>query len=279
MPKIILLGDVHGKWEVANKFINYAIQEFDVAFAIQLGDFGFYKEICAIYKSFRFPIPLYVIDGNHEDHSLITDENINYWAKNNNIHFIKRGTVWNLFGCKMGFVGGALNVDRRQYGTPGTSTCNYVTLEEAKEYANVFNAFGKLDFIFAHTCPHSIGVKMVGDSSFTRSIYWNIKQPLGLDTGELTDCGEPALTELWKNLTEKPSHFVFGHFHNYHEKQVRETRFNCIGTVDYTSGLPVIPFIIDTKTKTLEAFPEKQINQQELITFKRKKKKKNDRPN
>lgn len=246
--KILLVGDVHGNFVKLWRYLTFAKKEFGVTKAIQLGDFGFFGDIPV-----KMPIPVFVLDGNHENHSLITKQNIFKWSENN-IHFVKRGTISKKFGFPCGFIGGALNVDRSQYGTPGESNCNFVTEKQAKKYAEDFNEFGKLKFIFAHSCPHSIGVGMVGDSTFTRSIHWNITVPFGLYTGDLRDCGEPALTEFWNNLEEKPEFFVFGHFHQYKDKMVGDTRFICLDRID--GKTEVVPHIIENGE--VKIYPEKR---------------------
>ena len=64
----------------------------------------------------------------------------------------------------------------------------------------------------------------------------------------------------WKTtrqIEHKPKEWIFGHFHSYHQKQVGDTNFTCIGCVDSMGGHEfTIPFIIDTEKKTFEAFPK-----------------------
>jgi DNA repair exonuclease SbcCD nuclease subunit len=223
--------------------LTFAKQEFGVTKAIQLGDFGLFGEI-----PIKMPIPVFVLDGNHENHSLITKKNIFKWSEKN-VHFVKRGKI----SENCGFIGGALNVDRRQYGTPGKSDCNFVTTKQAKKYAEDFNKFGKLKFIFSHSCPHSIGVGMVGDIRYSKSIFYHITVPFGLYTGDLNDCGEPALTEFWNNLKEKPDYFIFGHFHQYKDKMVGDTRFICLDRID--GKTEVVPHIIEDGE--VKSYPDK----------------------
>lgn len=245
--KILLVGDVHGNFVKLHRYLTFSKKEFGITKAIQLGDFGLFGEI-----QIKMPVPVFVLDGNHENHKLITKNNIYKWAEMN-VHFIKRGLIHSNFGFPCGFLGGALNVDRRQYGTPGKSDCNFVTIEQAKKHATAFNKSGKMKFIFAHSCPHSIGVGMVGDSRYARSIHWNITVPFGLSTGDLRDCGEPALTEFWNNLEEKPENFVFGHFHQYKDKMVGDTRFVCLDRID--DKKEIVPYVIEDGE--LKAYPEK----------------------
>lgn len=263
MSKILLAGDCHGNFYDLEVVINQAIKKYNIDSCIQVGDFGFYVLCFDNFNSRRgkFNIPVYAIDGNHEQHWWIKDQLAKgvapSWKEKHNIEYIPRGTVWEKDGCKFGFLGGSMNVDRSQEGSSKKRTTNYILNVEIREAIKTFNDFGKLDFLITHSCPHSIGVGMQGKAFFTPLIERYIETPYGISTGSINDCGEQALTNLWHGLEHKPKEWIFGHFHSYHQKQVGDTNFTCIGCVDSMGGHEfTIPFIIDTEKKTFEAFPK-----------------------
>lgn len=131
--KILFLGDTHGNtaW-VKRVFEHYADQNIDRI--VQLGDFGIwpgaagvkFREKVSKYAE-KYGIPVYFIDGNHEDFDKL-------WGKltqNSTLHngddilnsagfleilpglfYIPRGTVWEWDGIRFAGVGGAVSIDR-----------------------------------------------------------------------------------------------------------------------------------------------------------------------
>lgn len=261
--RIGVFGDCHGRWDDLNCVINGAIKNFNIDTAIQVGDFGFYPLVFDTYEkmNLKFKIPVYVIDGNHEDHIFIKKEydtpgKMDIWKKQFNIHYMTRGSTLVIDTCKMGFFGGALNVDTSQKGSTKKRTTNYPLNVEVEEASETFNKMGKLDFLFTHSCPHSIGVGMRACPMFFETIEKYITRPLKISTGPIDDCGEQALTNLWHRLNDKPSHVCYGHFHSFRESKIGTTTFTCVGCVDSLGGHGhTLPFIVDTKAKTLECFP------------------------
>jgi predicted phosphodiesterase len=258
--KYLVAGDVHGCFYDLECVINQAIKKYKIDACIQVGDFGFYPVCLDRFIGKRFNVPVYAIDGNHENHDWLKvslEKGAGpIWKEQHNLEFIPRGTTWEIDGCKFGFLGGAMNVDRKQAGSSKKRTTNYLLNVEIKEAVRKFNDFGQLDFLITHSCPHSIGVGMEGNACFFESIDKYITTPFGVSTGTLNDCGEQALSNLWYGLTHKPKEWIYGHFHQLTQKQVQDTIFTCIGCVDSMGGHEFArPFIIDTQKKTFEAFP------------------------
>jgi predicted phosphodiesterase len=262
--KYLIAGDTHGCFYDLECVVNQAIKKYNIDACIQVGDFGFYP-ICfdnlkTKWRMQKFAVPVYAIDGNHENHEWLKDslaEGVGaVWKADHNIEFIPRGTTWEIDGCKFGFLGGAMNVDRKQQGSSKKRTTNYPLNVEIREATKKFNDFGQLDFLITHSCPHSVGVGQVGNHSFTGLIEQYIETPLGVSTGNIMDCGEQSLNNLWHGLTLKPKEWIYGHFHCLHQKQVQDTVFTCVGCIDSAGGHDFArPFIIDTQKKTFEAFP------------------------
>jgi len=258
--KILVLGDVHGNFYDVEFILAQAVSKFGIDMCIQVGDFGFYPRTFASYSK-KFQVPLFAIDGNHEDHDwLKKNVQINDWKETRNLTYIPRGTTWELDDLKIGFLGGACNVDRAQEGSTKRKTTNYPLNSEILDAIKKFNDLGQLDILITHSCPHSIGVGMHGHPVFLESVEKYITRPLGVSTGPLHDCGEETLRVLWNGLKIKPKQWIFGHFHCYHQKQVQNTMFTCVGAGDSAGGHDfTIPFILDTKAGTFEAFPKDKL--------------------
>ena len=258
--KYLVVGDIHGSFYDLEVIITQAIKKYNIDACIQVGDFGFYVLCLDRFKDKKFNVPVYAIDGNHEQHWWLKEQMTNgvaaSWKEKHNLEYVPRGTVWEVDGCKFGFLGGAMNVDRKQEGSSKKRTTNYILNVEVREALKTFNDFGQLDFLITHSCPHSIGVGMEGNASFIPLIERYIETPLGISTGPIGDCGEQTLTDLWYGLKAKPKNWIYGHFHAYHCKQIGETWFSCIGCGDSMGGHEfTLPFVIDTQKKTFEAFP------------------------
>src|SRR5258708_4285235 len=118
--KILILGDSHGRLDLIHSACLEAIDIYGIETAIQVGDFGFFPKVMNTFLHEgpgRFSVPVHVIDGNHEDHGWLlkarTAGEVAAWSAAN-LHVHGRGTVAEIGGAAVGFVGGALHADRRQ---------------------------------------------------------------------------------------------------------------------------------------------------------------------
>lgn len=243
--KIIFVGDCHGNFThmLCNLIrLTEAKVEFDTI--IQVGDFGFYPGIKIGFpkRSFSLLPPLYFIDGNHEDH-----EFLNHAVKLRKTFggfYIPRGEVWVKDGIKIGFMGGAFNVDRRQE----VGGINFPSREEISNFSKKINDMGGVDIMVTHSCPGGIGVGVVGHPVFQDSAKRFI-EPFGYKVYNIVDIGDEPLTNLYNNLIIKPQNWIFGHFHIAQKSKVGITTFHCIGSCD-DSG-PFSPLMLDTVTKEI----------------------------
>lgn len=247
--KILLLGDVHGKFHLLPDILRNA-EKLGVEAVIQVGDFAFFLSMMINLKPFA--IPFYVIDGNHENHEWLHKQDHNSWARDLNLHYMSRGSIKQFGSSTVGFVGGAMHADRKQEGNTSKRTTNYILDVEVREAAQTFNEVGKLDLMVTHSCPHSIGVGIVGSPFYEPTIQKFVREALGVSTGPTKDCGEEALRNLYVKLRDKPSNWIFGHFHTVVERKVGCTNFYCIGCTDGSDGQQFIkPYIFDTETKAV----------------------------
>jgi predicted phosphodiesterase len=267
---ILLLGDCHGRLDLVHQACLAANAEYGVEAAIQVGDFGFFPKILNKYLHEgprRFPVPLYVIDGNHEDHGWLltsrTDGTLAAWASAN-LYVQGRGSVAEIGGMQMGFLGGALHADRRQEwsgqwkptptdGVPlnrrrtprDPAWANWVTEGDVERAITAFTATPP-DLLITHSCPAGIGVGMVGALPLIEDVERFISRA-GHHSGPFHDCGEGGLTAVWHRLSRRPPCWVFGHFHQFHDRTVADTRFVCVGSSDGSDGAKTIrPVLLDT---------------------------------
>jgi len=250
--KVLILGDAHGQWWNVLDAVHDAYERFAIGAAIQVGDFGFFKPVMTAFTGIReprFPVPLHVIDGNHEDHSWLSacrnDGTAAGWARDLDLHLHDRGDVLDLAGCRIGLCGGALHADRAQHGSLDKGTTNWLTDRQADAAATAFAA-ASVSVVVTHSCPHSIGVGMQGSAALFVEVERHIRAK-GFNPGPPGDCGEPALTRLWHHLNHKPRTWLFGHFHVHHHRVVDGTDFVCVGSTDVSDGVREKPvYLLDT---------------------------------
>src|SRR5476651_2682718 len=149
--KILFLGDCHTAWHRLIDGVGHGVSAYGIDVAIQVGDFGFFPSKMTMLLSGwtgRFPVPLHVIDGNHEDHAWMMKQKLSgtydLWITEKNTIVHDRGSVASIGGTTFGFCGGALHADRRQHGSIDKGTTNWLTNRQADRAADAFNA-AKID--------------------------------------------------------------------------------------------------------------------------------------
>jgi len=231
--RILIVGDVHGRFSDLSEFLRQIQSDYGIDSAIQVGDFGFYRDCMALLhlKRIRFPVPLRVIDGNHEDHiwlrRMLMAGSARKWKEESNLIYQPRSTIERLGASTIGFLGGALHVDRPQQHNLLARFPNYILSHQSKKAAALFNR-EQPDLIVTHSCPCGIGIGMLGAPEFASGVTEYIFNA-GFDAGPDTDCGETELKKLWDDLKHKPGGWVFGHFHRIHNTVIKGTRFVCVG--------------------------------------------------
>jgi predicted phosphodiesterase len=230
--RILILGDVHGQHQELARRLREAQADFRIAAAIQVGDFGFYKNLLdqARESRLRFPVPLHVIDGNHEDHRWLRRALLlgagRAWRDEMNLIYQARPSVASFGASRVGFLGGALHADRPQKHNALAGFPNYILRRNREHAVALFNQ-QRPELIVTHSCPSRIGVGVQGSAEMQPGVAEHITAA-GFDAGPEDDCGEVELERLWLDLTYKPCAWVFGHFHRPHQATVDGTRFVCV---------------------------------------------------
>lgn len=189
--KILFVGDIHGRFEIFNEFLHDRKKEIDSIYC--LGEFGYWPD--ADYSQIENgDIPLYWIDGNHEQFDLLEKRKTDEIAPN--IFYIPRGTVEVLSnGMKTLFIGGAASIDRRMR-TPGFDWFpqEEITNEDIDKSISAIDKMSEIDLICSHTCP--IEFDVIGES------------PLSF-----FDPSAYKLSILLRHA--KPKHWLFAHWHQF----------------------------------------------------------------
>ncbi len=251
--RVLIVGDIHGQFRELADVLCQVQSDYGIEAAIQVGDFGFFKEPMRqlALDSLRFPVPLYVIDGNHEDHvwlqrALLTPAE-RHWIEGANLIFQGRPSGCLLGSSRIGFLGGALHVDRPQQHNLLSRCPNYILRQQCQQAITLFNR-ERPDLIVTHSCPAGIGVGMSGSVELAQGVAEHIVNA-GFDPGPPHDCGEAELRYLWEHLKYPPKGWVFGHFHRSRDTIVNGTRFVCVG--DELSALQHALVLWDTEEKRL----------------------------
>lgn len=107
---ILFLGDIHGDFNILRQAHELAHAKGASA-VIQVGDFGFEEGCEDDLERAGFQIPTFVIDGNHENFDYLEQfSGISEIATN--VFYVPRGTVHEIDGRKIAFLGGACSVDK-----------------------------------------------------------------------------------------------------------------------------------------------------------------------
>lgn len=158
---ILLLGDIHGDIGVLHDAIQKA-EEVGAAALIQIGDFGLFERngidlgFHRVTKNAKLPV--YFIEGNHDDcKRWVQKTEVTRIYNDANLFYIPRGTVMEIDGRTLAFLGGAGSIDkayRLRYGMHWDEQEN-ISPEEVLRLLD--NAKGKkIDMLITHCPPNSV---------------------------------------------------------------------------------------------------------------------------
>ncbi|MFH1022021.1 MAG: metallophosphoesterase [Planctomycetota bacterium] len=230
--RVLIVGDVHGRHEKLAEVLRQAQADYRIEGAIQVGDFGFRRELLGHDRrpGVRYPVPLHVIDGNHEDHRwlrrALRGGTARNWRDSANLVYQPRPSVAVFGSSRAGFMGGALHVDRPQRHNLWSGFPNYI-LRRQREHATALFNRERPELIVTHSCPSRIGIGLAGVAGHAHNVAEHIAAA-GFDPGPDNDCGEVELGRLWCDLAYRPRAWVFGHFHRALQVAIEGTRFVCV---------------------------------------------------
>jgi hypothetical protein len=207
---LAMLGDVHGFWELVVNYSKIA-KDAGATALCQVGDFGVsWMELNKIRGSSLYPhIPVYVIEGNHEE--------FGQWVKVNddnkiievmhNVFFVPRGYILNLDGLNILFLGGASSIDKKWQGDAWDWREDIQPSDIARFEEN-YNAFlekhdgcEKINLMIAHVPPASV---------IERNFDKRNKLAFGVGL-DWQDKSAPIVEDIWKKVGKPP--LMVGHMH------------------------------------------------------------------
>lgn len=194
---IVLLGDLHGLSKVLEKVDAEVSTRPNVVAGIQVGDLGWYKDTNELFHTLNLKLPWYWIDGNHEDHSLLKYTEVTEVAPN--LFFVPRGTIMEIDGMTIGFLGGAASVDKQMR----LQLDLHWSWEEDITDADVakFDGVDKVDLLITHCPPQSV-IQNNFDPNFLE--YFNLPNTW-------RDPSADKVEAVWEKLGKPP--IVSGHMH------------------------------------------------------------------
>lgn len=170
--RLLLAGDVHGDGNHLLYLFKMA-EQFDADRIFALGDFGFWEHRPdgieflqeAELMVDKFGFPLYWLDGNHENHSMlrkvyadkVVDEGM--WEIRPGVLYSPRGNRFTWDGVKFMTVGGAYSIDKN-YRRPGTSWWPQETLDN-DDVLRAIDDGSKVDIILSHDLPAGIDMAAI----------------------------------------------------------------------------------------------------------------------
>jgi predicted phosphodiesterase len=201
---ILLLGDIHGHPGILGRALEVS-KESNAKAIIQLGDFCMFPDSEEHFRNSirNAHIPIYFIDGNHDD--------CTRWVQYNSVHkvwddrelyYIPRGTVMKLDGRTIAFMGGAASIDKQIRLENGMHWDHNENI--ADEHINRMeqNMKGKKIDMFLTHCPPNSVVERHFDAE--GKLFFGV----GLDW---TDPAQKIIEDLWDKMGN-PNIFS-GHMH------------------------------------------------------------------
>ena len=197
MVMILLLGDIHGDYKVLERAIKVAEENGAVA-VIQVGDFGLFNKYGMANESHFYKVmssskvPVYWIDGNHDDCDRWTKytEIYKVWS-DTDFFYVPRGTVMELDGRTIAFMGGAASIDMKWRLREGAFWTEKENISNEEITRLLDNTNGKKIDMFITHCPP--------DSVINR--HFNPMDKLFFNVGiEWTDQNGLVVEDLWNKL-------------------------------------------------------------------------------
>lgn len=222
MPKILIIGDVHGNLDHMVELLQS--DSFD--FALQVGDFGAYlptSNLSAIpehrrddlgdfgkyYKAQKsIPVPTYFCKGNHEDFELLEKHVINREISPN-LFYVPNGQVLEIQGVRIGFLGG--NFSSKWFDRPmpnkGSQSQKILGYLRKSEIQRLTNYTGSIDILITH--EPSLAPKFTGDRKYGCQVVHDLI------------------------ATVQPKFAFSGHIHKYAEGTLGQTKCIALGAINY----------------------------------------------
>lgn len=212
--RLMIAGDWHGSRTWARQMISWA-ENAKVDAILQLGDFGYWPRwsehtqtqtgVCTFTSDVhdmaeKAMIPIYWVDGNHENHDALEPGQGDYWLRH-----LPRGHRWQWWGKTWMAVGGGVSVDKK-VRTAGWDWFPGEVLSP-QQYEHVMRE-GGVDIVVAHDTVAEIEIPGVHGQDKTKNAD-GFFPPEAIEESE-------ANRALMSTIAEEklPSYWFHGHYHS-----------------------------------------------------------------
>lgn len=189
-----IIGDLHGFFELLVDYSKVAKEAGAVAI-IQAGDFGVTSNDLNKYKSKSFypHLPVFVIEGNHEEFSQwVGLEDIKEVM--HNLFYVPRGHIMHLADMNVLCMGGASSIDRKWQGSAWDWREDIQPSDMERFRKNRAKLDGNIDLFITHV-PNQSVIERNFDArnklAFGVSIDW-------------ADKSAPLVEEIWNSIGNPP---------------------------------------------------------------------------
>lgn len=160
--RVLVVGDLHASWTWVQQRLLPHVDRTRPDLILQLGDFGFWprqhwgRKWVDLWERelAKRDLPLWWVDGNHEDHdtldSLVIDGDTGRRPLSEHVQHLPRGHRWRWGGTDWLAVGGAVSLDV-EYRTQGRTW--FVQEELSDADADQIIAAGAADVVVSHDAP------------------------------------------------------------------------------------------------------------------------------
>ena len=257
---VLVVGDIHGDERHLTNAIDQAV-DFGCDVVVQVGDFWLgdhhwsrfnHVESAYMHTAHDSPLPIVVIDGNHEiwpalgRYALGAEARAAFQSRRplhlgGSLWWAWRGSVWRWGGRRFGALGGAVSPDRRE---PSVRHWRWpeeeITQEDFERLtANAEAEFdGGLDVLFTHDAPAQVQNLKSG----MLRVPWETQK--AAKHGRLLLAGAVDRTQ--------PDYVLHGHWHQANRERIND-RTEVIGLAedgrhDHTALLSTQPTVVATYT-------------------------------
>lgn len=205
-----IIGDIHGQIHVLSDIVKETVPYDNVVANIQVGDMGIDKSQIKQWrkKKWKFDKPTYFIDGNHEDFDLLLNcSTVTELLPN--LFYVPRGTVMELDGRIVAFMGGAASINYKQLLEINAFDLreNIADCDLARFHSNMEKMGNpKVDLLVTHVPPQRIITKYF-DGNGRR---WEVRKMFGVPY-DWEDHNAKITEALWDELGN--CDMVCGHMH------------------------------------------------------------------
>lgn len=150
---LLFVGDTHAHW-AGLKELEVQLEQalapewFAKVRVVQVGDFGWGRHVQRYWQDLKLPV--YAIDGNHDDHAWLAQFDNQLTEVRPNLFYVPRGQVLELAGVTIGFAGGAASVDG-YWRVAGTDWWPEAERLRREQVAHLLTRDVDLDILVTHT--------------------------------------------------------------------------------------------------------------------------------